>query len=296
VSSWHLLRTLLFTPAHHTVYQREKNYPPLWNHVPDLMRNILSVPLIIFPILYVAAFLYAPGTYMSACVCLPLLFLLLPSLFPWSVPLSIALAPTIAREREQGTWETLRISPIRTETLVLEKAAGALWRIRYMLRRLAIILIFTAVGLGVLSALTIYRQFPILNPAAVFMLSIISGMIIFLIDRAQQFALMIAAALAGSSLSTSVRSAISSALLAALGMWLLDVCSATLILTFLGKAPIYPALSARYLMLFTFGSAGAYLLDLHPLWAGLLISLTFLVRELLLRVLWYLTLRAAERL
>lgn len=304
MNSWKLLAHL--TPfwesdAITPVFMREVALPSIWRAAVRYLGRIAGPLLIALVCLALLAALRAPLRLATQCFsgALYLLVLLLPSLFAWAVPLGLALGPTIVGERERQSWETLRATPLDTEALLLSKARGALWRLRGPLYAQRLVLIVASFGVGVigLSAIgaTGGAQAVHVPPyaacgGAVAIIALGAGL--YLLDRAQQFALMAAAALGASASTLSLRAALASAIGAASGVWLADVSLALLALTL--QPAHAQSLAARLVILTMFGPTAAYLIELPPARAALSIALTLIARELAVRAAWRWTVHAAS--
>ena len=224
--------------------------------------------------------------------------LLLSSLVIWSLPLGMTLAPVVVREREQDTWYTLRTTPFDTETLLLSKgargadaaagaAAGGAWsdvfggggRERHQPES----------GRASLSGLSRHparapgvRNRDRRDGAGGAALSAGSGAAVRLDDRGgagrQRVQHVDAYGTAGASV-------------AALLAWMADVGIAELLIVL---DPGSMSLTAQGRLLIMFGPVAGYAGELGPVRAALYLVLTFLLRELAVRLLWRWTVYAAR--
>lgn len=235
------------------------------------------------------------------------LIMLAPSLLLWAVPLALALAPPVAREREARTWEVLRTTPLSTEDILLSKAQGALTSLRRALRPvwhaqihiLAALLVGAGATLLLSGGLLVTNEVGMLtrqNPLCLGApLVVAAALAAYLLDRVQQFVLMAVAALVGSTAASSVRAATSAAIGAALIAWGAEVAVGA------GWLLAQPAgevrdLAVSLLAVAALGPPLGYLMELSPGMAALAIFSTFGVRALALRLLWRWAIYQAERI
>ena len=283
------------------VFMREAAYLPPWRVALRLAgRGMVPVGAVLLAVTVLVA-LRAPLPLATRCLtgAFSLLVMALASLVTWSVPLGVALGPTIVREREGATWDTLRTTPFDTPTLVLSKARGALWSLRVALALARTALLTAALAAALLSLGLIERTpwptFTDLSPygmCGVGMLIMAAGGALYLLDRAQQFTLMAVAALAASAGARTVRVAVPGANVAAFTAWLLDVSLAALLLA---VQPVQAtALQERAITLALLGPVPAYLAELPAGWAALAVGLTFALREVAVGLVWRWTVRAAS--
>ncbi len=283
------------------VFLREATHLPPWRVALQLIGRSMMPSAGVLALVAVLVALRAPLPLATRCLTggLSLLVMVLASLVTWSVPLGVALGPTIVREREGGTWDTLRTTPFDTATLVLSKARGALWslRVALLLARDAVLIAALAAALLSLSLIehTPWPALTDLSPyqaCGVGLLVMAAGGCFYLLDRAQQFTLMATAALAVSAGTRTVRVAVPGANAAAFVFWLLDVSLAAVVLT------LQPAQAAtlqeRVITLTLLGPIPAYLAELSLGWAALAVTITLALREALIALVWRWTLRAAS--
>jgi hypothetical protein len=217
--------------------------------------------------------------------------LLLPSLVWWTLPLGMALAPVVVREHEQGTWDTLRTTPLDTETILLNKARARLLRWSTQMYFSRGVLVFVSLIVGLIS-LNLFltpgspvSSLPFAQACGVSAVVSAAAAGLFLLDRAQQFVLMAVAALAASVSSRAMRIAQPGAITAAFLVWLADAgIGAALIAT----DPQGPSASATDLArwLAMLGPLSGYMAYLSPERGIPYIALTLALRELAVRLIW----------
>jgi hypothetical protein len=308
MQSWQLFKHLTpfraseieFSP----IFQRERQRSPaIWMlSLPPRLAQVSLPAALLIGIAYVVGLLFVPvplATYcLSALAVWPILAL--PSLGLWALPLGLTLAPVVVRERVAGTWNTLRLTPLDTETILLGKARAALLRIRPLLIvfravLVGVSLIAAMVSLNLIEHIThTYPSLPPLNACGVGTLVMLLTAFVFLIDRAQQFVLMAIAALAVSASSASERLTLPGANAAALLVWMADV-GAVFVVFSLHPGGAAVSMSESLPLLVMLGPVAGYTGYLSPGFSVLFVIMTLLVRETAIRLLWRWTITAACR-
>ncbi len=367
--SWTLLAHLL--PRRDTldddpVARRAASFPPGWLRSAWLVSGLPAI-VSLWGLFQVVAILAGPPglatiSLTSVLCCLFPLFVLSPSLVLWVLPLSLALAPSVVRERERRTWDTLRATPLSLESILLSKAAGILSWLRGPLRNGQAVIVLAAIstglillirlregvgtiqdglpplGLGVVAlwvvallgaalfmadrapqyglmavaALAVSvvaaseRSAPVSAAVAVFGVwlvdivgvaallgALLLGAALFVADRAQQFVLMAVTALAVSATVRSERAALASAAAAVFGVWLADIVIAVMVMA-LVPSEMLRYLGIRTLTVVALGPVGAYVFDLPPTALPVMIPVTLLGREIVIRAAWRWTCAAAS--
>jgi hypothetical protein len=212
---------------------------------------------------------------------------------------SAALGPIVVEERAKGRWDVLLATPDGVESVLLGKVGGALWWIRYLIIALAALLALLAAGVGFVSLvliptnLTDVDQLPIffLCGAAV-ALPIASG-IVFVIDRTQQYLLMVVAATAASASARSMRAAFATSAAAVFVVWIAEfVLAGTLLALQAGATRLSDV--TYMLALAALGPMAGYIVDMNLAQAVLYTAGTLLLREVLIDTLWRWSLRKAR--
>jgi hypothetical protein len=308
MQSWQLFKHLIplreskveFTP----VFLRERKRSLRWWAVslpPRVMR--ISLPAaVLLVIVYVLALIMVPMSFVTYCLTGLLIWpvVALPSLGLWALPLGLTLAPVVVRERVAGTWHTLRLTPLDTETILLSKARAALvrikpWLIVFRAVLIGVSLVAAMVSLNLIEHIThSYPSLPPLNACGVGTLVMVITALVFLIDRAQQFVLMAVAALAVSASSGSERLTLPGANAAAFLAWMADL-GAVIVVFSLHPGGAAVSLSGSLPLLVMLGPVAGYTGYLPPGFAVLSVIMTLVIRELAIRLLWRWTVTAARR-
>lgn len=286
------------------IFRRERACAPFWktSHLPRQVGRVGFRTIMLVAAIYLLALVLAPDPVATACLSTILLWplLLLPSLAIWPLPLGLALGPVVAREREQGTWHTLRIIPLDTEIILLSKTRAALQHLGLLVTLSRLTLIFAALVSAIISlnALEYITRF---HPSAlsssgvcgmgIIIMAISAGW--FLIDRAQQFVLMAIAALAVSTASPSTRTAVPGASSAALLVWLADVAVAVTLIA-VDPAGGTVSLTTSMRLLAMLGPVAGYTGYLPPERSVFYLILTVICREIVVSLLWRWTVRTAN--
>jgi len=228
------------------------------------------------------------------------LVLFVPVLLLWLLLLGLTLGPAIVSERQNGTWQLLRTTPLTLDALILGRTSGALWWLRDLIRAMTGILWVVAIGVGMVTMVLTpvggaQRSAGIttwLLCLGILVLPVICAGIYFA-ERAQQFALITVGGLALSASARSTRGAMTAASALAISIWLADASIAAMVIT------VHPGATAwawsDWLALLTLGPVAGYLSDLPILTAIGAAVATLVLREVIIRVLWRWTLfRAAQ--
>jgi len=292
--SWQLFRRLTnyWAAIENPLFTREIQHAPLWQRYATRAAQSSGLAVALIGLLCYLSMLIA--FYAET-----LLVLLVPLVIAWILVLSLTLAPVVVREREQQTWHTLRTTPLEIDSIILGKAAGALWWLRHPLRGLMGLALLAAIGIGIGSLIFISFESEALGRLPVPLVCVLTVVLplissaLFLADRAQQMLLAALCALAVSARSQTIRLAAPLAVVIALLATFLDAGIGLLVLTQLDQ--ITTPLHELGLFLLLFGPAVIYLAEL-PIGTALGAALlTLLVREGLIWLGWRLTLRAARR-
>lgn len=280
------------------VFAHEMRQQPLWGPLAQWSSR-LPVPLIvgILLIYFLADFptlLLVRGMvfFVALRVCM-----LMPSMLYLVIPLALTLSPVIVREREQVTWEMLRAIPLSTGQIIQEKAAGALWWMRFRLNDMVSTTLLTAVvvgGIGLVaggSGLSVDQGY-VLYIGVVAVITV-GSVVAFLLDRVQQLGLMIVVVLAASATRRSLRDALPLAVTAVSGVWMLDVGLAWLILLVLPGPLTFPT-EIHAIIFVLFSPIIVYLIELPLGLMVLVVMLTLALREIIVRALWRWTVNEAS--
>jgi hypothetical protein len=280
---WHAIENPLFV--------RETNHAPVWHRVYKRMAQATGVSLVVGGLV----------CYLSIVLVFLLnnvLILIIPVLMFWMVLTSLTLAPIVVGERERQTWETLRTTPLDTETILIGKAGGALWWQRDVLRAMIALLLVFAVGIGLVSLILVptseqtahFSDLLLCGSALVIPVVIAAA---FVADRAQQFVLTVAGVLAISASAHSNRVAVAAAIVVSFLLWLVDIGVAGVLLAVQpGRTSL--TVETNWMVLATLGPVAEYLGELPFERMALYVAATLLVREAMVRLLWGWTIRRAQ--
>jgi hypothetical protein len=294
MTSWTLFRylTSFWRLIDNPIFMRETERAPLWHTIYARLSKATGVSLMfggLFCYLSTLLVFYVNN----------LLILLLPVLLLWTFLIGLTLAPVIVGERERQTWDILRTAPLPNEMMVLGKASGALWWMSDLIHVMMGLLVLIAIGIGLISL--------ILTPTtpAGYPTGVPSGLLcgatlivpplmalLFILDRGQQFVLIVVSSLTASATARSVRTALASALGAVLVVWLIDFGVALVVVAVLPDRVSATGLS-DLLALLTLGPLVGYLAAFSLGKAVVLLLLTLVGREFMVRRLWRWTMHAA---
>jgi len=288
MSSWQFLQRVIvfWDAAENPVFIRMSGYPPVWRGMAAWAARSTGMALV----------LGGAGCYLSLVLVLythSVLVLLIPLLLLWTLLLGLTLGPVIVQERQDFTWEILLITPLDLEMILVGKAGGALWWLRDVIRVISGVVLLFAMGIGLVSLVLVPvsfegSTFPAQLLCAISVLMPLISAFVFIIDRAQHFALMTMAALLASTVTSTVRGALVAGTVAALGTWLVDVGLGT------GAIMLVGAGQVDVFLLAALGPAATYLIE-FPFGPLIAVTLaTLLVREIAVRVLWRIMLRTAR--
>jgi len=287
MSSWKILHSL--ATIDNPIFRRAISRPPLWYRGATHLASRATGEMLLFG-----------GVLCYACTMLGffvrnLLLFMAGSLLLSLIFFSLTIAPIIVNERERATWDILRTTPLTLDQLILAKARAMLWWLRGPLRVISALLIITALVISAISfwANPLYselgesRQPTAILCSAALLIPFLSAAI-FMIDRLQQFVLLVVSMLAASASSSSARAALPGAALAVLILSLLDVSFAVLLHS------LQPDWSTSLEVIAALGSTPTYAFAMPSISALLAVLLTLAVREIAVRILWAWTLRAAQ--
>lgn len=292
--SWKLFRRLTnyWAAIDNPVFNREIQREPLWQRFAARAAQSSGLMVLLTGVL---CYLSMIVSYYAETV----LVLFVPLVVAWILLLSLTMAPVVVREREEQTWQTLRTTPLEIDSILLGKAAGALWWLRHVMRALMGLTLVGAIGVGIGSLIFVSFEDEALSTLPIPLicgLTIVLPMLssaLFLADRGQQMIIAALCALAVSAQSRTVRLAAPLAVVTALLATALDAAIALFVLTQLEQLTI--PLHEIGLLLLLFGPAVIYLAEL-PFWIALGAALlTLLAREGLIWLAWRWTLRAARQ-
>jgi len=294
MSSWKLFaHALAFWNAfENPVFLLEINRQPIWY---GLARSFAAFPALTLGLMGALSL----GWALVALYLGTLWIWLLLALLLLAVMTSVALGPIVVEERAKQRWEVLLTIPDGVESVLLGKVSGALWWIRYLIIALTALLLLLAAGVGFVSLVLIPTELTTLEDLPIFLLCgaavalPIAGAILFVIDRTQQYLLMMVAALAASTSAHSMRAAFATSAAAVFLAWIAEFTLAGIVLAL--QAGTSRLSDASYMLaLAVLGPMAGYVVDMTLAQAVLCIAGTLALREILIGTLWRWSLRRAQ--
>ncbi len=293
MNSWTLVRYLIGqTDTDNPLFLRETQHPPIWYGLFSRIMRATGALLVLSGLSCYGAFLVIYALHSLLGVVVPVILL-------WALIVGMTLGPVIVSERQGGTWDTLLTTPLLLPRIILGKAGGALWWLQEFTRFIIGMIVLFAFGVGLLSLVIVANAQVIPITSGWVLCGLVLGLPvltagIFLFDRIQLFALMTSGALTVSASSKSMRGALVASSSAAIVVWLTDAAVASLVIAL---SPGTPALTSPgdMALLLTLGPLAGYLTALSTTRVCLYTALTLIVRELLVRGLWQITVRSAQQ-
>ena len=286
MNSWRLfISGIVFWEAYESpIFVRQTEQKPIWynsihaiSSTPGLALALVAgglLPLIII-VLYFKNFF---------------LFLLLPRFLLISAT-GLTIAPLVVDERVKGNWETLLAMPFSPRELLLGKVGGALWWLRYAFLAISALLFLVALSVGFVSLALIPTKLPGANEVPIFVLCVgvlvlpVVWSIVFVVDRVQQFLLVISTAVAVSTSTSSPRTAFFSSMSAILIVWMMEAVFAGIVVTLqAGHSTLVSETSL--LALVTLGPVVNFIVELNLAQTVFWTLCTLLGREIAIRSLW----------
>ncbi len=294
MSSWKLfVHALAFWDAfENPVFLRDINRQPIWY---GLARRFAAFPGLTLGLVGALSLAWALiSLYLGTLWVWLLLALLLLAFIT-----SAALGPIVVEERTKRRWDVLLATPVGVESVLLGKVGGALWWIRYLIIGMGALLALLAAGIGFISLVLIPTGLTTLEDLPVFLLCgaaltlPIASAVVFVIDRIQQYLLMVVAALTASASATSMRAAFATSAAAVLFVWVAEFTLAGILLALQVGATKLSDITYM-LALAVLGPMVGYIIDMDLLHAVLYAAGTLLLREILIDTLWRWSLRKAR--
>ncbi len=294
MSSWKLfVHALAFWDAfENPVFLRDINRQPIWY---GLARRFAAFPGLTLGLVGALSLAWALiSLYLGTLWVWLLLALLLLAFIT-----SAALGPIVVEERTKRRWDVLLATPVGVESVLLGKVGGALWWIRYLIIGMGALLALLAAGIGFISlvliptGLTTLEDLPIFFLCGAALALPIASAIVFVIDRIQQYLLMVVAALTASASATSMRAAFATSAAAVLFVWVAEFTLAGILLALQVGATKLSDITYM-LALAVLGPMVGYIIDMDLLHAVLYAAGTLLLREILIDTLWRWSLRKAR--
>lgn len=287
MNSWRLFVSgIVFWEAYENpIFVRQTEHKPIWY---SSVRAVASTPGLalalvsglVFPLLVVVL-------YMKNF----LLFLLLPRFLLVSA-VGLTLAPLVIEERARGSWEPLLALPFSPQELLLGKVGGALWWLRHVFLAVSALLFLVAMSVGFISLALIPTRLPWVDEVPIFVLCFgvvvlpVVWAVVFVVDRIQQFLLVISTAVAVSASTSSPRAAFFSSMSSILMVWLAEVVfTGIVVISQAGRSSLVSETSL--LSLVTLGPVVNFIIELNLAQTVFWTVCTLAGREIAIRSLWH---------
>ncbi len=276
--------------SENAIFIRDAGHIPIWQDVIRQITRFRVIWLLIGLSFFIIGILYAHSV---------LFFFLLPLMIA-ALALALTLGPVIVDERTKSNWDFLLTVPYDMKAILLGKASGALWHIRYLIYAMGVLLMCISAGVGTVSMALIPDDFTQTNhwyePAlcGVLLIMPVLGSLLFIVDRMQYYALLAVAALTSGTAAKSLRAALLTASGAVLLIWVVEVVATQVFLT-LEQGGAWEPNYASILSAATLGPMVGYISKMQLSHAVLCIAGTLLLREVLIGTLWRWTLHSAHR-
>src|SRR5690554_1483216 len=282
MNSWRLFTHVIVPkdPFNDPVFLREARQVPLWHAATQWVAQLSHFRLGLMlagGIALVIALLAVNNLLIVLLLPLALLFL----------GTALTIGPIIALERVRQSWELLLTIPAGLEPVLTAKVSGALSWLRPLIFVMGGLLVVAALGIGIFSLVLVPNHLARASAQSFLALCGITvvmplGMgLLFILDRIQHYLLLITAALAASSFSTSVPVAVAAANVAIGCVWGLEIAATTAVVYLLadGAQALH---KGNLLALTTLGPLVSYILSLDLGRVLLAMLGTLAAREILL--------------
>lgn len=280
MSSWQLFLSSVsaLKSYNNPIFMREAGRRPGW--------YLAAMPLLRTPFLNAGIIIVIGLMWFLSAVYLKslLVVLLIPYLLLITLT-SLTLAPIIARERISHTWEGLLATPLGSEKIVLGKIAGVMWWLQPFITFMGWLLIVIGSGIGLISLVLIPPQTPGFMMCLGLVIVPIAGAICFVMDRVQQYILILTSVVATSASPAMTHLANFAAITSMMLICLLETTLIGLLLVLIADGPVAFSVN-RILLMITMGPVVSYVMSMPLLETILCTALTFLVRETAIRALW----------
>ncbi|HEX3049773.1 MAG TPA: hypothetical protein VHP83_03885 [Aggregatilineaceae bacterium] len=271
------------------IFIRDAGHDPIWRNVVQRILRFRAIWLLIGLFLGIISILYVNN----------ILFFFVPALVIFTLALALSLGPIVVEERTKSSWEFLLTVPYDMRAILLGKASGALWHIRFLTYAMGILLMCASAVVGATSltlipdSITRTHGWYELGLCGVLLITPILGSLLFIFDRMQQYALMAVTAMASGTAARSMRAALLTATAGVLLIWLVEIAAAQAFLT-LEQGDAWRLNFTSILSVATLGPMASYTSRMSLSHAALFIVGTLLLREVLIGSLWRWTLRSAR--
>jgi hypothetical protein len=271
------------------IFIRDASRDPIWRNVVQQIARFRTVWLLISLSFGIIGILYFNN----------MLFFFVPPLVIFAMALALTLGPVVVEERTKLSWEILLTVPYDMRVILLGKASGALWHIRSLTYAMGILLMCVSAGVGTISLMLIpagiarTSGWQELGLCGVLFIMPVLGSLLFILDRMQQYALMVVAALASGTAAPSIRAALSTAATVVLLIWLFEIAVTEAFLT-LEQGGAWQLSYTSILSVATLGPVVSYISQMNLSHAAFFTVGTLLLREVLIGSLWRWTLHRAR--
>ncbi|WP_119071058.1 hypothetical protein [Aggregatilinea lenta] len=272
------------------IFVRDANHEPVWRDVLRRITRFRAAWLLIGLFLGIVGILYARH----------ILFFFVPPLLIFALALALTLGPVVVEERTKSRWEFLLAVPYDMRTVLLGKAGGALWHIRFLTYAISMLLMCASAVVGITSVALIPESLSrtsgwySLGLWGVLLITPVLGSLLFIFDRMQHYALLAVAALAAGTTARSIRAALLTAIAVVLVIWVVEIAAAEAFLT-LEHGEVWRLNTTRILSVATLGPTAAYISQMELSHAALCTGGTLLVREALIASVWRWALHSARQ-
>lgn len=275
--------------SENAIFIRDANHDPFWRNAVRRITRFRAVWLLIGLFLGIAGILYVNNV----------LIFFVPPLLIFTLALALTLGPVVVEERTKSRWEFLLAVPYDMRAIMLGKAGGALWHIRFLTYTIGILLMCASAVVGITSltvipaGITRTSGWQSLGLWGVLLITPVVSSLLFIFDRMQYYALLAVAALASGTAARSIRAALLTAIAVVLFIWMVEIAVAEAFLT-LGQGEAWQLNTTSILSVATLGPTASYISQMALSHAAFFIIGTVLLREVLVASLWRWTLHSAR--
>jgi ABC-type Na+ efflux pump permease subunit len=263
-----------------SIFIRDASHDPIWrgslrhlDRVPGFRNSLIIISIVIWLI----SLIYVNN----------LLFVLVPILMFFFLSTGLSLGPVVVEEREKQSWEVLLSIPADVETILLGKIGGALQRMHSLMLGMTVTLFFVSLGVGILSLILIplKNSWSELNLCGATLILMGLGSAIFIVDRLQQYLLIITAAVAAGTSTSSSRTAVLTSSVSVLLVWMIEILTSGAFVV-IGQKQIVDITLGQVLLWATLGPTVSYIVTFDLKWVLAYTLVTLIVREILISGLW----------
>ena len=271
------------------IFIRDAGHEPIWQNTVQRIARFRIVWLLIGLFWGIIGIWYVNNV----------LFFFVPPLVIFTLALALTLGPIVVEERTKSRWEFLLAVPYDMRVILLGKASGALWHIRFLTYAIGILLMCASAVVGTTSltlipvGITQTGGWYNLGLCGLLFITPVLGGLLFIFDRMQHYALLAVAALASGTATHSIRAALLTAIAVVLLIWLVEIAATVSFFT-LEQGEAWRLNATRILSVATLGPTASYISQMDLSHAALFVIGTLLLREVLSASLWRWTLHSAR--